>query len=71
MKSTDRKLPMGVYPSPSSGGKRFIAAVRHDGTRHYLGSFGSVEDAAERVYLFRKEHPKNVVRELWQPGDKI
>lgn len=66
---SERKLPMGVYPAPSSPG-RVVAAIRHNGKRHYLGSFATVEEASEKVRLFRKEHPRST-NGPWQPGDKL
>lgn len=63
-----RELPTGVYPN--SG--RFTALVRHKGKRHYLGCYATIEEAEERVTLFRKEHPNTKPRKpLWQPGDPI
>lgn len=52
-----RELPVGVYRNRSA---RYMAIVRHNGERNYLGSYDSKEEAAEAVALFRKHHPKEV-----------
>jgi hypothetical protein len=59
-------LPRGVYLSRDA---RYMAVVRHHGKRHYLGMFGSPEEAGERVTEFRKENPMGVRK--WMPGDAI
>lgn len=68
-KRRKHRLPMGVYPGASAG-NRYVAAVRHEGTRYYLGSFETSEEAAAMVQKFRKEHPLST-KKPWKPGDKL
>lgn len=73
MKASTRKrkydLPEGVYPHPTTVG-RYLSASTYLGKRRYLGISDSVEEAAEKVRLFRLEHPK-MAKGPWQPGDEL
>jgi hypothetical protein len=61
-----RDLPVGVYQNRSA---RYMAVVRHQGTRHYLGMFDTVDEASARVQAFRKENPMGIRK--WMPGDRV
>ena len=59
-------LPKYVYPS----GSGFIAVVRYNKKRKYLGMFDTPEEAHEIAAAFRKEFPAgNKRRVQWKPGD--
>ena len=62
-------LPLGVYPAAT--GVKFIAAMRHNGVRHYLGCFDTVAEASAKVARFREENPKREYKKPWQPGDEV
>ena len=43
VRKNGRGLPRGVYRS----GRGYRARVKHDGTQHWLGTFGTVEEASQ------------------------
>lgn len=62
-------LPFGVGVRRRRNSTSYVASVRHLGERHYLGSFGSVDEAAKVAEGFKNEiHRKANFRLRKQEG---